>query len=85
MGFIRRAAGLGSASQSLTQRALKGKCALRPINCWGRVCWLSAALTAGRSGARVVLVDEGLNMGAAAGNTYLGFGGDAADSWHSKL
>ena len=96
--FIRRAAGLGRASQDpypARFEKVNAHCDLLIVG--GGPAGLSAALSAGRSGARVVLVDEGLTMGSSlAGNTYLGVndpgvndpgvndpgrGSDTAEAW----
>ncbi len=81
--FIRRAAGLGAARQDrLPARFEKVNAHCDVLIVGAGPAGLAAALTAARAGVRVILVDEGLVMGATlAGDEQVGIGGHSAEAW----
>ncbi|MGB0786051.1 MAG: 2Fe-2S iron-sulfur cluster-binding protein [Alphaproteobacteria bacterium] len=81
--FIRRAAGLGVASQEpLPARFEKVNAHCDVLIVGGGPAGLTSAITASRSGLRVVLVDEGLTPGSyLAGNDSLQINGESAENW----
>ena len=83
--IIRRAAGLGSLSKQDDPDAYdKGflHCDLLIIG--AGPAGLSAALTAGRAGARVILADEDFRMGGRLNAETLEVGGTAGADWAAK-
>ena len=80
--LIRRAAGLGSATHEADPDKYEksyGHCDLLVIG--SGPAGLSAALTAGRAGARVILIDEGSRLGGSLLNENEEIGGVAGFDW----
>ncbi|MGG7516504.1 sarcosine oxidase subunit alpha family protein [Allorhizobium undicola] len=80
--FIRKAAGLGKASHEADPDAYEkcwAHCDLLVIG--GGIAGLAAALTAGRAGARVMLVDENARLGGGLLAETALIDGKAASDW----
>ena len=80
--IIRRAAGLGSLSRLEDPDAYdKGFLHCDVLIIGGGPAGLSAALTAGRAGARVILADEDFRLGGRLNAETHGIGGNAGADW----
>ena len=84
--FIRRAAGLGTARQDahpVRYEKVNAHCDILIVG--AGAAGLSAALAAGRSGARVILVDENAHMGGyLVADDVHGIGGLDSFDWALK-
>ena len=84
--FIRRAAGLGTARQDahpVRYEKINAHCDVLIVG--AGAAGLSAALTAGRSGARVILVDENAHVGGyLVANDAHGIDGQDTFAWATR-
>ena len=83
--LIRRAAGLGNAADAADPDAYEKATAHCDVLVIGAgPAGLSAALAAGRSGARVILVDDDFRLGGRLNSDRVSVGGGAASAWAAQ-
>ena len=82
--FIRKAAGLGRTSLRPTQTSTIRLISTAMYSLWWRAGRSCAALTAARSGARVILADEQSEFGGSLLSTKETLDGEPAEAWVSS-